>query len=360
MSEKVRYAVIGCGNISGAHLGGYQALGDRVEPAYFIDIDIAKAEARKEKYGAPQTVCLTDYREMLRDDTVSCVSVCLPNYLHCPVTVDCLRAGKNVLCEKPAALNLAEALRMKAAADETGKILNIGVVNRFNAGVERLRERVLAGELGEVYQIYCSFRAHRSIPGMGGWFTTKALSGGGALIDWGVHFLDLINYVVDNKRPTTVSAVCHSKLGNPMKDYVYRSMHAGPPDLSGTYDVEEYVTGLIRTEGPAINFNGAWAQNIDESAMFIEFMGTKAGAKLIYGDHFTLYGVRNGELYSETPEFDIPPMFHKEIACFIDSARKGEKIRSNIDNVLITAGMMDAIYASAEQGREVVPDLSAL
>lgn len=355
MSEPIRVAVIGCGNISGCHLRGYKKLQDegKVQIAYLVDIDPSHAENKAAKFELTGVPILTDYHEMLKDETVSCVSVCLPNYLHAPVTIDCLNAGKNVLCEKPAAMNFKEAMAMKKAADKSGKILNIGVVNRFNAGVENLRELVQSGELGEIYQIYCSFRSFRSIPGMGGWFTTKAKSGGGALIDWGVHFLDLINYVIGNQPVTAVSAVTHSKLGNPMKDYVYRNMHAGPPDYEGTYDVEEYVTGLIRTKGPAINFNGAWAQNIDEDAMFIEFMGTKGGAKLKYGDHYTVFTTKNGELTSETPEFEIPDMFIKEIACFVESAASGEHIRSHIDEVLTTAKMMDAIYLSAAKGKEV-------
>jgi predicted dehydrogenase len=242
---------------------------------------------------------------------------------------------------------------MKKAADENGKILNIGVCNRFHESVVRIKDLIEKGEIGEMYQIYCSFRAFRSIPALGGWFTTKALSGGGALIDWGVHFLDLINYCIGNFELKTVSAVCHSKLAVNMKDYVYRSMHAGPPKYDGVYDVEEYVTGLIRTSGPALTFSGAWAQNIDEEAMFIEFMGIKGGIKLKYGGHYTLYSTKNGELVSETPDFEIPDMYAREIAAFAECAVKKEKIRSNIDNILITARMMDAIYESSNKGKEI-------
>ena len=85
---------------------------------------------------------------------------------------------------------------MQKVQHETGKVLNIGVVNRFNKAVNMVKDYVDAGKLGEVYHVYCSFRAHRSIPGLGGPFTTKELAGGGVLIDWGVHYLDLINYVL--------------------------------------------------------------------------------------------------------------------------------------------------------------------
>lgn len=356
MSNKVRAAIIGCGNISGAHGPAYKAIADSVDLAYCVDLVPERAADRKEKFGNASTICLTDYHEMLRDPSVDVVSICLPNDLHAPVTIDCLNAGKHVLCEKPTALNYEQALTMKEAADRNGKILNIGVVNRFNRSVEVVREKIQSGELGEVYQIYCSFRAFRSIPNLGGWFTTKARSGGGALIDWGVHFLDLINYCMDNPKPRTVSAVCHSKLATDLSAYHYRSMHAGPTKLDGINDVEEFVTGIVRTDGPTLTFNGAWAQNIDEDAMFVEFMGTKGGIKLDYGSQFTLFTERNGEFVSERSTLDIPSHFAAEIRAFVDSAMRGEKIRSNIDNVLVTAQLMDAIYHSAELGHEVTVD----
>ena len=131
-------------------------------------------------------------------------------------------------------------------------------------------------------------------------------------------------------------------------------MHAGPTNFDGIDDVEEYVTGLVRTDGPTLTFNGAWAQNIDEDAMFIEFMGTKGGIKLQYGGQYTLYTERNGEFIAKQSELDIPNHFLAEISSFVDSAMRGEKIRSNIDNVLVTAKLMDEIYRSAELGREVV------
>ena len=112
------------------------------------------------------------------------VSVCTPNKMHSIISCDCLMGGKNVLCEKPAAKNYGEALKMQEAQKKSGKVLNIGVVNRFNAAVNKIKQMIAGGELGEVYHVYVSFRAHRSIPGLGGAFTTKEIAGGGVLIDW--------------------------------------------------------------------------------------------------------------------------------------------------------------------------------
>ena len=172
------------------------------------------------------------------DEEITAVSVCTPNNVHADISIDFMRAGKHVLCEKPAARTYDEALRMQKVQHETGKILNIGVVNRFNDGVNKIKNIIDSGELGEIYHVYASFRAHRSIPGLGGAFTTKEIAGGGALIDWGVHFLDIVMYCCQDPKPLTVTGEAFSKLGRDMKNYVYTDMWAGPPQYDGTYDVE--------------------------------------------------------------------------------------------------------------------------
>ena len=352
--KKTRVAIIGCGKIANAAHGPSYGKNPNAEIAWCVDILPERARALAATFGSDATKTCTDYREMLRDPAVDVVSVCVPNYLHAPITIDCLNAGKHVLCEKPAAMNYAEALQMKAAADQSGRILNIGVVNRFNTAVNKVRDMIQSGELGEVYHIYCSFRSHRSIPGLGGQFTTKAQSGGGVLIDWGIHFLDLINYCINSPAVRSVSGAAYSKLGKNMREYVYTDMWAGPPDYNGTYDVEEFITGMVRTEGPTITLNGAWAQNIGEGGMFIEFLGDKAGVKLQYGANFTVYSTKDGMLTATTPSFTSADMFYEEIDAFLRCAAEGKKIRSNIDEVLVTARMMDGLYESAATGREVV------
>ena len=354
--EKTRLcaAVIGCGNISGAHTPAYAAIRDRVRVKTFCDLIPERAAARRREYGDESALVVTDWREIAADPEIDMVSVCLPNRLHAPVSIALLEAGKDVLCEKPASVDYPSALAMKEAADRAGRLLNIGVVNRFRIAVEKVRGLITAGELGEVYQINCSFRAFRSIPALGKWFTTRSEAGGGALIDWGVHFLDLIDYCVGGLRPTAVSAVTHSVLGRDIGAYLYRAMHAGPPDPNGTYDVEEYVTGLVRTQGPSLTINGAWAQNIDEEAMFVEFLGSRGGIKLDYGQKFRLFTSRGGELVTVEPDFELNDAFADEIASFAGAVVSREKTRSNIDFVLPTARLMDAIYESARLGCEVV------
>lgn len=348
----MKVAIIGCGSIANsAHIPAYMK-NKEVEIKYFCDIIPERAQKAVEKYGCG--IAVTDYREILKDDEVVAVSVCTPNNVHAPITIDCLRAGKHVLCEKPAARTYQEALEMQKVKHETGKVLNIGVVNRFNDSVNMIKKYIDSGKLGEVFHVYVSFRSHRSIPGLGGAFTTKEIAGGGALIDWGVHFLDIVMYCCGDPKPLTVTGEAFCKLGKNIPEYAFKDMWAGPPKYDGIYDVDDSVTGMIRTEGPVITFNGAWAQNIGKTEMFIDFMGDKAGIRLTYGADFEVFTAENGALVSYKPDFNMTNHFENEINGFIRSIQTGEKLPSDIDTVIITQKIMQAIYDSAETHREIV------
>ena len=347
----MKIAVIGCGNIANhAHIPSYMN-NPEAEIVYFCDILPERAQAAVDKYGCGKPV--TDYQEILADPAVDAVSVCTPNNVHASIAMDCLRAGKHVLCEKPAARTYEEALEMQRVQHETGKVLNIGVVNRFNDSVNRIKEYIEAGKLGEVFHVYVSFRSYRSIPGLGGAFTTKAIAGGGALIDWGVHYLDIVMYCCGDPKPVTVTGEAFCKLGRDMKNYAYKSMWAeNTKNVDGTYDVDDSVTALIRTEGPVITVNGAWAQNIGQSETYIDFMGDKAGIRLQYGSDFTVYTAEHGALIEYKPEFKMRDHFQNEIDAFVDCVKTRKKLPSHIDTVIITARMMQAIYDSSAAHQE--------
>lgn len=348
---KIQVAVIGCGNIANnAHIPSYMANAE-AEIRYFCDIIPERAEAAVEKYGCGKAI--TDYHEALNDPEEVAVSVCTPNNVHSQISIDALRAGKHVLCEKPAARTYTEALEMQKVQHETGKTLNIGVVNRFNDGVNRIKKMIDDGDLGEIYHVYVSFRAGRSIPGLGGAFTTKSIAGGGALIDWGVHYLDIVMYCCGDPAPKTVTGETFCKLGKDIANYAYTGMWAGPPDLNGTYDVDDSVAALIRTEGPVITVHGAWAQNILENEQYIDFIGDKGGIRLQYGQGFTYYTTKDGALITSTPDFKTTSHFQNEIDAFIRCVQTGEKLASHIDTAVITSKLMQAVYDSSEQHREV-------
>ena len=347
-------AVIGCGRI--ANLAHFPALStiEGVRVKYACDIIEEKAVAAKEKFPIIENV-ITDYKVALADDEVDAVFVLTPNYAHYTITMDALAAGKHVMCEKPVTVNYPLSLEMAQMADKCGKILNIGVCNRYHRSVELLEEMNRRGEFGNIYHVYCSFRSFRCIPGLGGAFTTKSQSGGGVLIDWGIHFLDLILYILGDVKLKNVTADAYSEMAKDMKSYKYRgTMWAeDTADVeNGTNDVDDYVTGYIRTSGASISFNGAWAQNIDKDEMFIDFLGDKAGARLTYGGKFEVY--RGDTLETVKPEYDIPDMRTREDEDFFRSIDSGIKNKNNIDNILETMKLLDALYASAEKKGEIV------
>jgi len=351
MSKKV-LAVIGCGRISDiAHFPSFAEM-ENVRIKYACDLIEAKAKAMQEKYPFIEQI-LTDYHIALSDPEVEAVYVLTPNHSHYTIAMDALKAGKHVMCEKPITVNYEKSLEMAKEAEKQGKILNIGVCNRYNKSVELLEELCREGKFGNIYHVYCSFRCFRSIPGLGGAFTTKAQSGGGVLIDWGVHFLDLILYVLGGAKLKTVTCDAYCEMAKDMKAYKYEGMWAeDTADMKhGTNDVDDLISGHVRTDKASISFNGAWAQNLDKNEMFIDFLGDKCGARLTYGGKFEL--TDGSTLQTETPEYEIPNMYLCENKAFIESITTGEKNRCHIDNILESAKLLDVLYASAEKKEEI-------
>ncbi|MEI3428699.1 MAG: Gfo/Idh/MocA family oxidoreductase [Christensenellales bacterium] len=308
---------------------------------------------RLETYGCGKAV--TDYHEVLSDPEVEAVSVCTPNNVHAPIAIDCLRAGKNVLCEKPAARTYAEALEMQKAQHETGKVLNIGVVNRFNDSVNQIKEYIDSGKLGDVFHVYVSFRSHRCIPGIGGAFTTKAIAGGGALIDWGVHFLDIVMYCCGDpqgryrhRRDVLPAGEGHGGV------HLYRNVgrsaearrrvrrrrfgHRHDPHRRSGHHLQRRL-GTEHRRG---------------KRCYIDFMGDKAGIRLQYGGDFKVYTAENGALVNYTPDFEMTDMFANEINAFVDYVQHGTPMPSKVETVAVTAQLMQALYDSAAAHREVV------
>ena len=345
-------AIVGCGRIcENAHLPALSQL-DNVRIKYACDIIEEKAQKMKERFPKIENV-ITDYNVALNDPDVDAVWVLTPNYAHYTVTMDALRSGKNVLCEKPITINYPLSVEMAEEAKKQGKILNIGVCNRYNRSVEMLRQLVDEGKFGKIYHVYCSFRECRSIPGLGGPFTTKSQSGGGALIDWGIHFLDLILYILGGAKIETATADAYSEMAKDMKSYKYHHMWAeDTSDVeNGTNDVDDFITGYVRTDKASISLNGAWAQNLDQRDMYIDFLGDKAGARLDYGGKFQFFD--GSTLETTRPEYDIPNMYLCEDKAFAESIETGVKTRSYIDNILESMKLLDALYASADAKKEV-------
>ena len=348
-------AIIGCGRIAQIHIPALMELGEAVRIKYACDLIEEKAARAKEKFPAIEQV-ITDYHLALSDPEVQAVWVLTPNYAHYTVTMDALRAGKHVFCEKPITVNYALSCEMAEEANRRGLMLNIGVCNRYHRSVEKLAQMNAEGKFGNIYHVYASFRCSRSIPGLGGAFTTKAQSGGGVLIDWGVHYLDLILYVLGGAKLKTATCDAYCEMAKDMKSYRYKSMWAeDTKDVeNGINDVDDLITGYVRTDKASISFNGAWAQNLPASKneTFIDFLGDKGGVRLTYCGQFLTF---DGETLTDCQsDHEIPNMYRMEDEAFLGAIHSGVKTKSHIDSILESAKLLDTLYRSAEQKREIV------
>lgn len=348
-----KIAVIGCGRIAKfAHFPAFEQM-DNVKVKYACDLIIEKAQAMKDEYPNKIEQVISDYKIALNDEEVDAVYITTPNYAHYTITMDALKAGKHVFCEKPITVSYDLSVKMAEEAERQGKMLNIGVCNRYHKSVEMLREYYQQGKFGNIYHIYCSFRAFRNIPGLGGAFTDKKQSGGGVLIDWGVHFFDLVLYILGGAKVKNLTCDTYSEMAKDMKSYKYHNMWAeDTADIeNGVNDVDDYITGYVRTDKASISFNGAWAQNIDKTEMYIDILGDKGGARLDYGGLFTF--TDGSTLETERLEYQIPDMYLKENQAFIESIESGVKNKGNVIEVLETAKLLDALYESAKIKKEI-------
>ena len=354
--NKYTIAVVGCGRISRTHFRGLNTIGN-VRVKYACDLIESKAQFAKDSYPEMVENVITDYKVALADPEVEMVMVLTPNYAHYTVAMDALRAGKHVFCEKPITVNYELSLEMAEEAKKQGKLLNIGVCNRYRKSVELLEEMNREGKFGKIYHVVCDFRAFRSIPGLGGDFTTKSASGGGVLIDWGVHYLDLILYILGGTNGVKIknlTADAYSEMAKDMNSYKYTSMWAEDTKdtVNGTNDVDDFITGYIRTDKASISFNGAWAQNVSESGCFIDFLGDKAGARMDYNSGKVTF--TSGETL-ETTELDTTgePMHMLEVKDFLATMRDNVKTRNDVSNILESMKLLDYLYRSAEIGEEI-------
>lgn len=353
--NKINLAVVGCGSIANAaHFPNIVTRKD-INVKYTCDLIEERAIKAKRKLNAEKHT--TDYREILKDESVDSVLICTHTDYHTIISVEAMQAGKNVLSEKPAAMTYSDAEKMYAVSKETGKILNIAVCMRYNTAVNKIKSLIEGGKLGKIYHIVCSFRGFRMIPGIGGDFTTKSKSGGGVLLDWGIHYLDLILYALGNPQLKTVTGDCYSLLGKDISKYNPGNFQWGnSPKKDGIYDVEEFVTGHIRTaNGITINFNGAWAQNINENEMYIDFLGDKGGIRYYYCKDFVLFSENENKLYSKRPKFKQCDMYRWELIDFINSVKCSDNsaCRNKIENILPSADLLEKIYKSSEEKKEI-------
>lgn len=368
--SKLKIGIVGCGNIAMTkHLPNLAKYAGRCEIVAFCDIMESKAIAACEKYGAPGAKVFTDYRDLIKED-LDAVHVCTPNRSHSEISIAALEAGKNVMCEKPMAINAKEALAMVEAAERTNRLLTIGYQNRFRVDTQTLKKMADQGELGEIYMAKAHATRRRGIPTWGV-FTNKFEQGGGPLIDIGTHSLDITLWVMDNYAPVAVTGSTYNKLGTTLEGDQQGTDEQWDPK---TYEVEDAAYGFIKFEnGATVFLESSWALNTtDERQAMTTVYGTKAGAAMEYplgvkGTERVLRvnTVVNGRQAILEPNvseraahasgdliFNYPGA-EKEAAVWLDALEgKGELVVKPRQAYTVTR-ILEAIYESARTGKTV-------
>ncbi len=350
MSSKVRIGIIGCGTIGSVHADAYTQV-ENAELVALCDILPDRLEEKAKRHNVGKTYA--DYKELLADPGIDAVSICVPNDLHAPIAIAAMEAGKHVMLEKPMTLNADWGRRILEARDKSGKVLQMGMVRRQSPESVLVKEIMESRRLGEIYQIRVKLIRRRGIPGLGGWFTTKARSGGGGLIDIAVHALDQVMWLTGYWNPTRVSAKTYSKFGSPIQDYHYVSMWAGPPKMDGVFDVDDYAVGFVRFGKTAtLSFEVAWACNAEDES-YVELIGDKGGVKVVDGN-ITIRTEMDGKIADIALHYDKNGNpFAEELRKFANAVQGKGEIPATGEEGLVAMRLLDAIYQSSELDREV-------
>ena len=341
------------------HAAGFREAG--AEVVAVCDMNHAAADAAAKEYGVAQT--FTDVAEMLALPSLDAVSIITPNRFHKPLAVQALEAGKHIFCEKPPALNAAEVGEMKAAAEAAGKTLMFNFNNRARPESYALRDYLQAGDVGRINSAQAKWIRRTGIPGFGGWFTNKELSGGGPLIDL-LHMVDLALYYMDYPDPTHV-------LAQTFDDFIQDKGFKGPwgiPDVAdGVTDVESAAHAFVRfTTGQVLSFQVSWAEMNKREEVSVTFQGTKAGGMIrrlfeVDGldetaiDDCELYVQENGRSVNRSiitePNEDMGRI--RSAQNFILAVEGKEAPLNTPEQALALMKIIDATYESARSGAPI-------
>ena len=346
MTKKLRVGIIGAGWPGQQHARAVQAGKRAIVQA--CGEQNAERAAEFAKTFEPKSV-YADYADLLGDPEVDAVVICLPNYLHFPAALAALAAGKHVLCEKPPTMNSAEMKVLQQEAEKRGLIYFFSRQFRFTPAMRTAHELISRDELGEIYFAEAVWVRSRGIPlGLGGWFTEKKRSGGGALIDLGIHALDSAWFLMGTPRPISVTASVFQNFKHLVK--------------TPTFDVEDAAFAFIRFENNAVvQLKTSWAGNLTDEIPQGDGFGRELNNTTVYGTKatvrlrpLTLFEDRDGKLI-DTPlkPMDDANSFDLQMDNFLGAIEGKAKPLNNAEQAVYLMGMLDAIYQSSSSGREI-------
>lgn len=357
MATKI--GVIGAGGMLQYHAAGFKQGGGEIVAV--ADVAPGAAAAAAEKYDIAQS--FESVEEMLENSGCDAVSIIVPNKFHAPLAIQCMQAGKHVFCEKPPALSAEEVEEMIGVSQATGKRLMFNFNNRARPESREMMKFISAGDVGTINSAQAKWIRRTGIPGFGGWFTTKALSGGGPLIDL-LHMVDLAMYFMGYPEPAHV-------MGQTFDTFITDKGFKGPwgiPDRAdGVTDVEAAAHGFVSFKtGQVLSLQVSWAEMIKREEVSVVFQGTQAGGKVerLFGtdgldetaiDTCELYVQEDGKSVDRTVVVEECEDMGRinSAANFVEAIDGKAEPLNTPDQALSLMKVIDAIYQSAQSGQPV-------
>lgn len=349
--KEIRIGIIGTGNLANTHATHYNSI-PGVRLAACCDLNRERAEEFAKTHNVEKVY--DTFEELVKDPTLDAVSVVTWNNAHCKATIAALEARLHVLCEKPMAMTAEEGRQMQAAAEKSGKLLMIGFVRRFGVNTDIAKTYIDNGALGKIY--YAKTRCIRRCGNPLGWFADKARSGGGPLIDLGVHMIDLARYLMGKPQAVSAYGVTNNAIG-PQESIKHHDRYLSKDPLT-TSDVEDFASAMIRFDnGAVLQVAVSFNAHIEKDELSLELLGEKGG--LTIEPELTLHTVQNDILTDIKPVYTVPQdafsaFFAREIEHFVALIRGEEtECRNPAEDGVALMEILDAIYKSAEIGGEV-------
>jgi predicted dehydrogenase len=304
-----------------------------VEIVALCDRDPEKAARVAQKFGIPQAFGRLD--DLLAIDDLDAVDLCTPNFLHAPMASAALEAGKHVLCERPLARSADEAATMVRAAKKADRVLMCALQHRFRADAQLLRKFVDKGDLGELFFAKAGWLRQRTDWDSDEWRRQKRESGGGVVLDLGFQMLDLSLWMLGGPRVVSVTASVHRQRKG---------------------EVEDSASAFLRLAGGAtLTLELTWGLLMEKDFAYVNLFGS-GGAALL--NPLRVHKGMHGSLVNVTPDLETSRNQYKhsieaQLGHFADVLRKGVKAMGTAEEILPVMELMDAVYRSAESGREV-------
>lgn len=351
----LRVGIVGLG-MGSVHLEAFAGMPD-VAVVALAGKEVERRTQLGAQYNVP--VLLDDWEALVALPELDIVSVATPNSLHHPITMAALAAGKHVFCEKPLALNTAQAREMVAAAIEHDRVLEVAFNHRRRADIQYAKRYLDEVGIGRIYHARASWKRRSGIPGLHSWFTSKRMAGGGALIDLGPHVLDSLLFLLGERTVVAVSAVAHGELGRAGYGAMDRAEQMASD--SGAFEVEDLASALFRfDDGSSAAFEITWAgHTVDDEDISIELLGVDGGLRVfvpryVSDDTVRIYRDVAGRPVDIAPEVHVPGSEHPiVIAEFLDHVRSGQWHDHRGAFALHRTEIIDACYRSAAEGREI-------